>query len=326
MSDAYYPPPFSLAQCIGRLPLRAQDKHGELRALVADSEALQDSLMERIRAAERKYAEVSRRRAYSSASRDADAVAKLDGDLAAVRASLDKLERERSRRDSVRANTEQVVSRLNNFITALFSGVSEMVPPPQPDSVAAGQREGETITDALLRARNEIRSAQAELMMVRVAPLPAEEIKAAIIEHVDQMAREGRPAHRIEGGKVVVHWADVQLYAGPGQALNAPSGSASRLMCWLDRDRIVAALTAGVVDVAGAIPSTERPGRIRALEARIYGLEIAEERLVMAALEEGLEVHRRPDASPWRRWPRRPNDLLLGLLLGQGSPLRRWRQ
>ena len=93
---------------------------------------------------------------YSSASGDADAVARLDGELAAVRASLDKLERERNRRNSVRANTEQVVSRLNNFITALFSGVSEMAPPPQPDSVAAGQRKGESVTDALLRVRSEI--------------------------------------------------------------------------------------------------------------------------------------------------------------------------
>jgi hypothetical protein len=39
--------------------------------------------------------------------------------------------------------------------------------------------------------------------------------------------------------------------------------------------------------------------RIREIEARILTLEVAEERLVMAALDAGLEVHRRIDASPW---------------------------
>jgi hypothetical protein len=55
------------------------------------------------------------------------------------------------------------------------------------------------------------------------------------------------------------------LYAGPGGALSAPSGSASKLLCAL---------------------------------SRILALEVAEERLVMAALDAGLEVHRRVDASP----------------------------
>ena len=68
---------------------------------------------------------------------------------------------------------------------------------------------------------------------------------------------------------------------------------------------------------------------MRALEARIYGLEITEERLVMAALDEGLEVHRRPDASPWavlyttveeEAWPRRRNELPLAWLAGPGPP------
>jgi hypothetical protein len=58
-------------------------------------------------------------------------------------------------------------------------------------------------------------------------------------------------------------------------------------------------LTAGIVDTSGGIASRERPRLIRAAEARIFALEVGEERLVVAALEQGLEVHRRIDASPW---------------------------
>jgi hypothetical protein len=38
---------------------------------------------------------------------------------------------------------------------------------------------------------------------------------------------------------------------------------------------------------------------MREAEARILALEIAEERLVCEALDAGLEVYRRIDASPW---------------------------
>ena len=43
----------------------------------------------------------------------------------------------------------------------------------------------------------------------------------------------------------------------------------------------------------------ERPQLIREAERRIFGLEVVEEKLVVAALEAGLEVHRRPGASAW---------------------------
>jgi hypothetical protein len=58
-------------------------------------------------------------------------------------------------------------------------------------------------------------------------------------------------------------------------------------------------LTAGVVDAPGAIPIAERPERIRALEEKLFALEVEEEHYVAEAIAAGLEAHRRPDASPW---------------------------
>jgi hypothetical protein len=96
-----------------------------------------------------------------------------------------------------------------------------------------------------------------------------------------------------------VHWPDVQPYAAPGGALSAPSGSASRMLAALFGDQLKKLLVGSVDDIKGAILSAERPKRVREVEAHILALEVAEERLVMAALEEGVEVHRRIDASPW---------------------------
>src|SRR5262249_12620535 len=224
---------------------------------------------------------------------------RLDAELARVRADLDKLERERSKRNSVRANTEQVISRINNFVGELFSGASDINPPQWPDAVP-GAYESESVGDAILRLRSEISVARSELQRIKSAPLPTAEIKAQIEAEADRMAAAGTP--RITGGRAgkggIDGW-DVQAFAAPAQARSAPSGSASQLACWWDRDAMIERLTAGIVDVPGSIPAAERPQRIRESEAHIFALEVAEERLVVAGLDAGLEVHRRPDASPW---------------------------
>jgi hypothetical protein len=289
-------PPHSLLQCLDRLPARARAKYDDLQAAVADSEALQRSLMERIKAKEDRLNDVARRRDYAAG--DAAEVARLDAELAVARADLGKLEVERSKRNSVRSNVEQTVSRLNNFIGELFSGASDITRPPWPD-VVPRPAEGESLTDSILRLRREISIAQGELQCLRAAPPPAAEIKATIEAEVDRLAAAGAPQIAIEAGRVVVHWPDVLRFAVPGQALSAPSGSASQLLCALFPAQLKKLLTAGIVDTSGSVSSRERPRLIRAADAHVLALEIAEERLVVAALDAGLECHRRIDASPW---------------------------
>src|SRR5262249_10291898 len=173
----------------------------------------------------------------------------------------------------------------------------------QPAAVArcgAGAYESESVGDAILRLRSEISVARSELQRIKSAPLPTAEIKAQIEAEVDRMAAAGTPRITVgPAGKVAIDWCDVQAFAAPGQARSAPSGSASQLACWWDRDAMIERLTAGIVDVPGSIPAAGRPQRIRESEAHIFALEVAEERLVVAGLDAGLEVHRRPDASPW---------------------------
>jgi hypothetical protein len=294
MSENRYPV-YSLTQAIDRLPPRARRKIDDLKGLLADSEAMQRSLQERIQAKEISLADLVRRRSYAQ---DAVEIERLSVELTTAHADLDRLERERSKRNSVRANTEQVVSRLDNFILQFFSGASDITMPLWPTTVP-GPADGESVGDAILRLRYEISSAQGELVRAKTASPPASEVKAAIVAEIDRMASGGAPRITIDAGRVVVHWPDVQLYAAPSGVLSAPSGAASQMLAALFPEQLKQQLTAGIVDVRGSVSSAERPRLIRDAEAKILALEIGEERLVMAALDAGLEVHRRIDASPW---------------------------
>jgi hypothetical protein len=202
MNDRVLPPAYSLTQVVERLPAHAQQKYQELKGQLSDAEALQRSLMDRIKEAEDKAAHIARRRSYSNDTG-------LDAELEACRASLDRLERERTRRNGIRANTEQVVSRINNFLLARMSGAADIAPPPRLRSLPAARRKGESIGDALLRVRREIAAAKAELLQIKSAPPPSDEIKIAIIETVKALAEEGRPRVTSDGGKVALHLPDV---------------------------------------------------------------------------------------------------------------------
>jgi hypothetical protein len=294
MNENRYPP-YSLLQCLDRLSPRARAKYDDLQGRVSDAEALQRSQQERIRATEEKLARIANRRDTTS---DAAEAARLDRELAAVRSDLDKLERERAKRNAARANTEQIVSRINNAIGELFSGASDVTVPAWPGAIP-GPAATESIGEALLRLRDEIARARGALVAVQTAPLPASEIKAAIAAAVDRLAAAGAPHISSAAGKVTVQWPDQMAYAAPGAALSAPSGSASALACWLHGGEIKKRLCAAVSDSKGAIPAAERPGRIKEIEARIFALELGEERLVCKALDAGMEVHRRPDCSPF---------------------------
>jgi hypothetical protein len=71
------------------------------------------------------------------------------------------------------------------------------------------------------------------------------------------------------------------------------------MLAWLFRKELLKKLLAAVDDVEVGIPSADRPRLIREAEGRVYALEVVEEKLVLAALDAGLECHRRIDASAW---------------------------
>jgi hypothetical protein len=124
-----------------------------------------------------------------------------------------------------------------------------------------------------------------ELVRIRNAPPPSDEIKIAVIEQIKTMANEGRPHPTVDGGKVSLHWPDTQEHGVAGQGLSAPSSSAHKLLAWLFRGMLTKKAAGTQVEDHDGIASSERPRLLAEVEQRTFGLEVVEEQLVVTALE-----------------------------------------
>jgi hypothetical protein len=278
-------------------PPIARRKFKALEALVADSGALVKATMQHEAVLEGRLAELHGR--FRSADpKDAARLAELDRERAELAAELQEKQNLRAKRNGVRGNAEQIVSQLKyNFLSSENChgpwGLRAYAGPP------AKPRAGESLEDAIRRVRSEITQVQATIAHIKQAPPSAAEVKSFLVGEVDRLAREGQPTVSFDAGKVQLTWPDQLRYAPPGQGLSAPSGSASKLDCWLHRDEIVRALSAFADDIKGGLSATERAQRIAELEADLLQTEFDEESLVEQGLAAGIDVHRRRDASPF---------------------------
>jgi hypothetical protein len=148
--------------------------------------------------------------------------------------------------------------------------------------------------------RSQIANANTEITRLRTAPCTADEIRAAVLAKVEQLAAQGAPHISSDSGTVTIRFADEPQFADPGTVMSAPAGSNSKMLAWLFPDQMLARLTAGLDDVVpGGVSKEEREQRTAELNAEVRELEHAEEALVTQAIEQGLDVHRRPTASPF---------------------------
>jgi hypothetical protein len=143
--------------------------------------------------------------------------------------------------------------------------------------------------------------------------LPPEHIKTEIKRQIAALAAQGRPTVELEKGQVTVTFPDQPAFGDPGAPLSAPSGSATKLLCWLFGDQIIDRLNAGVDSVTGGLTRHEREVPLDELRAELLKLERQEEALVAQGLHQGLDVHRRPGASPLALLGLEPAPALLGV-------------
>lgn len=285
---------WSLPQMLKALPLVARRKHAALTDQVDNWRALIKANLARDQDREHELM-MLKNRAATCHPDDRPAV---EEEIALVTDELDKLSRDRAKLNSMRANGEQVLAQINNFIPLWYGSQLPAHLQPKgklrPVHVMPQRRDGESVADAIVRVRSEIMGLKAELAQVQAAPLPRKELLAKAKAHVAELARQGAPMIDTASGSFTVNWDALSV---PPHWNSSPD-VLMRKLALMFPDKVYEMLAAKIADAPG-VPAAERERRIRELESEILQLQHTEEALVEQAIESGLEVHRNPYASPW---------------------------
>jgi hypothetical protein len=184
------------------------------------------------------------------------------------------------------SQTQRLITQINAWLASL-PPTTVLVP------VTSEIRSEGNYQQQVERLRREITERKAELLKVNAARAPVEDARRQVRRLVDTLSRA--PSLNTDGGKLSVpSWQRASF--GP-----APFRDVIALLCWLDRDRIIAALDIELEKLPvdkDALPPEQRARRVSELETDIARLELEEEAVVSAASTMGLDIPRRECASP----------------------------
>ena len=301
MNNANWPawsPPEQLRRLLGKLPPVARAKFQRLTAESADAEALIMASVARQKPIEVALNDAIARLNYTDAKADPDGAKAIEAEIEELRVQLQRLDRERAVRQATKQNLDQTISTLRE----IFILGGRLTFPVHEVHIDAQPRDREDLKAAILRTRDEISVAQSELHALRNAAGTLEELGVQVLREVERKASRGRPRVNTSGSKLTISWPDVITLGPRDQALGAPQGAASDMLCWLHEQEIAKKLVTDLVaqlPVGGGISEAERTARIAETEPAIARLENEEEALIEQATAAGIEVHRRVNASPW---------------------------
>jgi hypothetical protein len=152
-------------------------------------------------------------------------------------------------------------------------------------------RDDETLGQAIGTCRDAISQKKQQLAAVRSAPLPRADKVALIEQYVLRLARQAKPTIGVVGDRIKIDWV--------GDTVMVEDTAA--LIAWLDPALLCEALCRELdsqPERSDAMSAAERSATTRFVEAELEQLERAEEQMICAAAESGIDLLRRPDALP----------------------------
>jgi hypothetical protein len=219
-----------------------------------------------------------------------DAAASANRRLNSLSADQDRkrLEAARSLHQAKHDTLNRIVMRCRQWLTTLPAGtVLESA-----TSVNAKAAEGLTLLETIEQTRAAIVAAENHLRTIRGATAPKAELNAQAAALVQSMRARGWP--KVFAEPFSVAWSD------PRQDFIVTRDELARYLAWLDPAAMTKRLEEEIdaLRVENPIASEQKAARTAELTARIADLEIQEECLIVAAASQGVEVLRRPTASP----------------------------
>jgi hypothetical protein len=181
----------------------------------------------------------------------------------------------------------QLVHRLNQWLTELRGVTLEPSPP-----VSVSLKKGQTLSSALEAVRSEVQALRQHLAAVKVSPLPITDQEKLAESYVIQLLNTARPTVAVVRDQLRITWRDSVI---------ASIDDLIPVLAFVAPDALYAALVRSIKQQpvrADAMPAEERMQRVAELETQLERLEQREESLILRAHGDGLDVLRRPDASP----------------------------
>jgi hypothetical protein len=201
----------------------------------------------------------------------------------------DQLARERDQHGARHRALASLGHRLNEWLMQLHArNVLEVVPPAD-----IKLRDGETFFDAIDATRNQISSLQGQLAVIRAAPLPLPDQFKAAAAYVAKLAATVKPTVAVmRDDQIRLSFRDSVIGGTDDVVALLAEIFPEAVQAWLER-KIESAPR-----VVGAMPASERLQRVAELEKTLCELEQREEALIEQANKSGIDILRRPEASP----------------------------
>jgi hypothetical protein len=200
---------------------------------------------------------------------------------------LERLTRERHRFAEKHRTFSRIVSACNQFCMENRFVCFETAAP-----VAVELKNGEKLTDAVSRVRAEIAGLGVQLAKVKTAPLPVADRADLVNQYVGELMQRG-PAIAIVQDKLKLNFHGDCFAPEDVLALIAwafPGALADRI------ERKIGDLP--LPPQAESMSKDDRLKKTAELEFQLLQTEHREESLIERAAADGLEILRRPDASP----------------------------
>ena len=296
-----------------RLPPAGQAALQALRTQRDDAHALARRLSDRVDELRERRQDADRRLSGQHAishrplADDHPAIHGIHAELRKLDAEFARVAETRDLRTSAWHHLGQLVQRNEDYVDRLTDPIHGFTA-----EVTPSRRKGESLIDAIERARRKLRDLAADRRRVEHAPIPASQAKQIAREHVERLAQRGCPdvLQVLELGEAptwptttiqaATHGMDAEGRPIRGFAsVQIPDAIAA--LHWIHRAAIIAAYEAEIDELADdsqALSDDDRDARLAELDRDALALAREEEALVAAAEAEGQAIARRLDADP----------------------------
>jgi hypothetical protein len=282
---AHLPPKAKLK--IQRLIDIAKDCESAFATLIARQERLREEL-----GILKSQQQASVERARQLGTEPKDAAAEYTPAIQELEGELQRLDKDRARREQRRFDSAQLVAQLRQFLSDAING-RKIFPLGMP--VKPEMAQGDDPPAAVKKIRAQITHLQQQLAAMRRAALPASELKAKAWDYVRALAAAGTPSLHVQDAKF-----EVRFEPGATQPMGTVGPGSLAIMCWLFPDQVIARLDALIdATVKGSgLPAGKRGYQEFELQGRLINLERLEEAIISKFETDLPELLRRPNADP----------------------------